>query len=508
MTSPMDPLARTGPTTRELPTVTALMVVFNCPAFIGSAIESALDQDYPAELLDLVIVNDGCTDNTPEVIEDYRSRYSERITVVHQENAGLVGATNTAVAHARGELLAMIDADDLWPADKTRRQVARLLEDPSLGLVYCDTQVIDPYDEIRRPSYWQWLRISAQRGQTAFAEIMGLAGNIALATTIMFRAELVERIFPIPLRVPFQDWWITAHAAALTGIDCIDGLRTGYRQHGGNATLGATGLWEVRETCKTAEMRRQMLIHGGGEFLTERELFNAWQAWENSGRVAVTQAHSAYLPLKSSTDEELELGRRYAAEAQQATLDGDLVQALRLRVRALACDPLDSDSRQWVHDLAFLALPAPGEATGEDERQNQRQLIELGATSSAPLEGDPLADTRGFITLAYLDELITEPQLLAAYASVVSEADDATLAISAVGSGDERALAAISAIAERIGLDLEHLPDVLLVTEGGPAAKVELERRAHAVLTRRTPKLTAPAFRPEQVSELRALALA
>src|SRR5581483_8238192 len=140
MTSPMDPLARTGPTTRELPTVTALMVVFNCPAFIGKAIESALNQDYPAELLDLVIVNDGCTDNTPEVIEDYRSRYPERITVVHQENAGLVGATNTAVAHARGELLAMIDADDLWPADKTRRQVARLLEDPSLGLVYCDTQ--------------------------------------------------------------------------------------------------------------------------------------------------------------------------------------------------------------------------------------------------------------------------------------------------------------------------------------------------------------------------------
>jgi Glycosyl transferase family 2 len=487
----------------RLPTVTAMMVVYNCPAFIGRAIDSALGQDYPPELLDLVIVDDGCTDATPEVIEEYRCRYPDRITVVHQENAGLVGATNTAVAHARGELLAMIDADDLWPADKTRRQVELLMSNDRLGLVYCDTQVIDPYDEIRRPSYWEWLQIKPQRGPTAFAQIMGLPGNIALATTIMFRAELAQRIFPIPLRVPFQDWWITAHAAALTSIDCIEGLRTGYRQHGGNATLGATGLWEVRETCKTAEMRRQMLIHGGGDHLTDRQLFVAWQAWENSGRVAVSQAHSAYLPLASSTDEERERGRRHAAEAEAATLAGDLSAALRLRIRALACNPLDTTSRQWAHDLSWLAKPAPGEADEADPTG-----LAFTDARDAPLDGDPLAGSRSFITLAYLDELVSEPQLLGAYASVVGEQADATLVVSAIGLGDTRAVDAISTAAARVGLDLGQLPDVLLVTKGGPAARVELERRADAVLTRRTPKLAAPAFRPEHISELRALALA
>ena len=486
----------------RLPTVTAMMVVYNCPVFIGRAIESALNQEYPAELLDLVIVDDGCTDSTPDVIEAYRSRHPDRITVVHQENAGLVGATNTAVAHARGEFLAMIDADDLWPADKTRRQVTRLLADPSLGLVYCDTEVIDPYDEIRRPSYWEWLQIKPQRGPTAFAEIMGLRGNIALATTIMFRAELAERIFPIPLRVPFQDWWITAHAAALSAIDCVEGLRTGYRQHGGNATLGATGLWEVRETCKTAEMRRQMLIHGGGDHLSDRELFTAWQAWENSGRVAVSQAHSAYVPLTTSTDEERRDGRRYAAQAEEATLAGDVSRALRLRVRALACDPLDTTSRQWAHDLSWLAKPAPGEADGLDDG------VAFTDPRDTPLEGDPLAGSRGFITLAYLDEVVSEPQLLGAYASVVTAAADATLVVSAIGLGDTRAVDAIAAAAARVGLDLGQLPDVLLVTKGGPAARVELERRADAVLTRRAPKLAAPAFRPEHIAELQALALA
>jgi len=502
MSESMDILDASDVAARRLPTVTAMMVVYNCPAFIGRAIESALGQEYPEELLDLVIVDDGCTDTTPEVIEAYRSRYPDRITVVHQENAGLVGATNTAVAHAGGELLAMIDADDLWPADKTRRQVEPLLADPSIGLVYCDTEVIDPYDEIRQPSYWKWRHIKPQRGPGAYAQIMGLPGNIALATTIMFRAELAHRIFPIPLRVPFQDWWITAHAAALTRIDYVEGLRTGYRQHGANATLGATGLWEVRETCKTAEMRRQMLIHGGGDHLTELQLLIAWQAWETAGQVAVSQAHSAYLPLTQSTTEEREQGRSYAAEAEQATLEGDLPRALRLRVRALACDPLDTVSRQWVHDLAWLGAPRPGEL---DETVGNRLVF---AETAEPLDSDLLADSRSFITLAYLDELVSEPQLLAAYASVVTEAADATLAVSAIGLSDGSAVSTIVGAAAQVGLVLDELPDVLLVTKGGPAARVELERRADAVLTRRAPKLAAPTFRPEHIAELQALALA
>jgi hypothetical protein len=474
--------------TRELPTVTALMVVYNCPGFIRRALDSVLAQDYPATLLDIVIVDDGCTDSTPDVIEEYRCRHPDRITVVRQRNAGYVGATNTAVAHAGGELLAMIDADDLWPRDKTRRQVERLLEDETLGAVYCDTEVIDPYDQVQHASRWEWLDIKPQRGPGAFLEIMGKAGNIALATTIMFRAGLARRIFPVPAGVPYQDWWITAHAAAFSGIDYIDGLRTGYRHHGANATAGATGLSEVRETCKTAEMRRQMLIHGAGAYLSEeKHLLLAWQAWENAGRVAVAQASSAYVPLTVSTDEEREAGRRHAAAAEQATLAGDLRTALRERISAIACNPFDNASRQWAHDLVWVA-----------------KLEEDETTAAA----EPLAGARRFVTLAYAEELVAEPQLLSAYASVIGEADDATLAVAAVGLGDDRAVKAITSAAGRVGLEIGDLPDVLLVTQGGAATKIELERRAHAVLTRRSPKLTAPAFGPEHVLELKALALA
>ncbi len=225
-------------------------------------------------------------------------------------------------------------------------------------------------------------------------------------------------------------------------------------------------------------------IHGGGDPLDEKTLLIAWQAWENAGRVAVSQASSAYVPLIASSEAERRQGERHAARAERATLDGDLHTALRERITALACNPLDSVSRQWVHDLAWLAKP----------------------DTYRPLEQDPLVDARRFVTLAYAEELLSEPQLLSAYASAIGDDDDVTLAVAAVGLSNERAVGAIMAAADRVGLDPADLPDVLLVTQGGPAVAVELERRAHAVLTRRTAKLAAPAFRPESVSELRALA--
>lgn len=468
---------------RPLPTVTCYIVVYNGAPFLERALDSALAQDYPPELLDVVVVDDGSTDGTPQILRDYRDRHPDRITVIRQDNAGITAATNSAVAAARGELLAGLDADDLWPPDKTRRQVQRLLADDSLGLVYCDTEVIDRHDRVLHPSYWEWRRIKPQRGPGVFAEIMGNHGNIAFNITLMFWADLARRFFPIPPGVPFQDWWITGHMAAIAGIDYVEGLCASYRTHGGNATMGATGMHAMRETCKVAQMRRQMLIHGGGEHLTEKELLTAWTAWEAVGWTAVKQAGSAYVPLAPASDQERAWAAEHTALAEKATLAGDHRRALRERVSALVCDPLDTAARQWVLDLTWVA-----------------DLHE-----DASFDGNPLQGARQFVTLAYADEIVADPEMLAAYASMINDEDDVTLAVEAVEMTDARAFAEVTEAARLVGLTIEQLPDVVLVTRGGPAARIELERRADAVLTRRTPKLRKPAFEPERVAELRAL---
>jgi Glycosyl transferase family 2 len=470
--------------TRALPTVTVLMAAYNYGRFLERSLDGALHQDYPAELLDVIVVDDSSTDETPEILERYRAAHPNRVTVVRQPNSGNRVAANIAFGLARGELIAMLDADDMWPADKIRRQVELLMSNDRLGLVYCDTRVIDAADNVIHESYWDLYDIVPQRGPNAFREIMSYPGNIALNSTILFRKELGRHFFPMPEQNIFQDWWIAGHCARLSEIDYVEGLRSGYRQHGTNALLGATGLEEIAGLCKTAEMRRKMLVYGAGEHLTDEQLLDAWQAWEHTGREAAWRSQTIYLPVIPSTPEERQWGAAHSVAAAAAIEAGDVSRALHSAVRALACDPLRRDYRECVEDL--------------------RWVVETVGSASSEWAG---SQTR-FITLAFADELIEDPDLLNRYVSAVREDDRAILAVAAPGLRADLAMTAMLAALANAGIDVDALPAVTLVTDADPDARAELERRANALLSRRETDHSLPRFRAESFPALKALALA
>jgi glycosyltransferase involved in cell wall biosynthesis len=105
---------------RSLPSVTVVVTAYNHERFVAEAIDSALRQDYPAELVDVVVVNDGSADGTRAVL-DARYGAEPRVRLIHQENRGFVGAVNRGLEEVRGELVALLDADDTWPLDRLRR---------------------------------------------------------------------------------------------------------------------------------------------------------------------------------------------------------------------------------------------------------------------------------------------------------------------------------------------------------------------------------------------------
>src|SRR5690606_35533615 len=97
-------------------------------------LDSALAQTYDA--FEVVVVNDGSTDRSSEIAHAYAERSDGRIRVVDQPNAGLPAARNAAIAAARGDFFALLDADDLWLPRHLERSVAALDADPSVGLVH------------------------------------------------------------------------------------------------------------------------------------------------------------------------------------------------------------------------------------------------------------------------------------------------------------------------------------------------------------------------------------
>jgi glycosyltransferase involved in cell wall biosynthesis len=111
--------------------VSVVVPAFNAASLVGETIESILAQDHPA--WELIVVDDGSTDDTSRVVERYLKAGPVRL--FRQPNRGVAAARNLGVREARGELVAFCDSDDLWRPDKLSRQTP-LFEDPGVVLVY------------------------------------------------------------------------------------------------------------------------------------------------------------------------------------------------------------------------------------------------------------------------------------------------------------------------------------------------------------------------------------
>ncbi len=106
------------------PLVTVIMAAWNAERFICEAIESVIAQSV--EDWELLIIDDGSTDGTPEIIADYTGRDGRISVVSSTRNQGLARARNAGLRRARGDLIAFIDSDDVWHPEKTALQVASM----------------------------------------------------------------------------------------------------------------------------------------------------------------------------------------------------------------------------------------------------------------------------------------------------------------------------------------------------------------------------------------------
>ncbi|MCO5297319.1 MAG: glycosyltransferase, partial [Fimbriimonadaceae bacterium] len=114
---------------REPILASILIPCYNQAHVLAEAIDSALAQTYPR--VEVVVVDDGSTDGTAAVAE----RYGDRIVLVRQPNAGLSEARNTAIRHASGGVLVLLDSDDVLLPHSVASRVALLEADPAVGIV-------------------------------------------------------------------------------------------------------------------------------------------------------------------------------------------------------------------------------------------------------------------------------------------------------------------------------------------------------------------------------------
>ena len=192
--------------------VSVIIPVFNAEPFLGETLASVLAQDY--EPFEVIVVDDGSTDGSAAIV-----RAHAPVRYLHQENQGPSAARNTAAQHARGELFAYVDADDLVPPDKLRLQCGYLDEHPGVAAVLGRQEWIDPPPGLIRDAVW------------------GDPDGIPL-NSLVVRAETVRRVGPFDEeRGGDMDFLVRMRELGLEFV-VLPHVVVQRRYHGGNLVAG------------------------------------------------------------------------------------------------------------------------------------------------------------------------------------------------------------------------------------------------------------------------------
>ena len=212
-----------------VPRVSVIMPCYNYAQYVAEAVRSVLQQDYAD--FELIIINDGSTDNSLEVIQQAVQNHQlssrvKRVEVVDQPNQGVSAALNAGIAQARGEFVATFDADDRMPLQRLRLQAEYLVQHSQVGCVGGRAQPIDRHGQMLAPkkirtavSYYDFPRV--------LSEAFVVGGSLAL-----FRRSALVQVGGYDSSIRVQDFQITlklAHAGYR--IDILPDIVNYYRRH-------------------------------------------------------------------------------------------------------------------------------------------------------------------------------------------------------------------------------------------------------------------------------------
>jgi glycosyltransferase involved in cell wall biosynthesis len=198
--------------TAEAPAVSVVIPAYNAAWCVAKAIDSVLAQEGAG--YEIVVVDDGSTDDTPAVL----AHYGDAVRVVRQRNQGLSAARNAGIRAARGEFVAFLDADDWWLPGKLGKQMELMRTRPEVGFSSTAARVEDP--EGRLLNLW-----AAPQWQGAFVvHLFGSNADVAgSGSAVVARRALFERVggFDETLRsLEDIDMWM--RLAAVTDYACLD----------------------------------------------------------------------------------------------------------------------------------------------------------------------------------------------------------------------------------------------------------------------------------------------
>jgi glycosyltransferase involved in cell wall biosynthesis len=274
--------------------VTVLIDTCNYGRFLGRAIDSAISQTYSASRVEILVVDDGSTDNTDEIVRPY----ADRIRYIRKARGGQASALNEGFRQAEGDIICLLDADDYFYPDKVRQVVEAFRFAPAAGLVYDKVNIVDAAGETAREFVWgrTWTcrKVSLAKVPAQLQSLIllghpwnGMTSSMSVRTSVAGELHVPEDIFPHS-----ADLFLGMVLPFMAGVRIIDTVLTAYVFHGDNLVLFRSSpanreLLTVQLDC----VRRHIEERFGRRFVTYfgRGLYgpDPDAAWRKRSRIAV-----------------------------------------------------------------------------------------------------------------------------------------------------------------------------------------------------------------------------
>jgi glycosyltransferase involved in cell wall biosynthesis len=243
----------------ERPKVSVLVSNYNYAEYLAQAIDSVLDQTY--QNFELIICDDGSTDNSREIISGYCLR-DPRIFLITKENGGQASGFNAAFAASSGELICFFDSDDIFRPTKLACMVEAHQQTPTAGFGVHRVQRVNKQ---RRPQGIWPLGSTLPHGWRAKQMLLdgGVLGYMPPTSGLSLQRSVAERIFPLPESFKVcADQVIIRFAPLLTSIVRRQEVLAEYRLHGANS---------YERAKMTAESIRREITMCGDLWIAQRD---------------------------------------------------------------------------------------------------------------------------------------------------------------------------------------------------------------------------------------------
>ncbi len=269
-----------------MPEVSVIIPTYNYARFLATAIRSVLGQTI--EDIELIVVDDGSTDNTRDVVAQFES--DRRVRYAYQKNQGDAPARVHGLTLATGRYLGFLDSDDYWLPEKLELQLAALRDNPAAGAVH-SAVYLDVIDSEQRVIFRTLLTRPPLREKTLYAELLYRMIITGSHSSVVVPRAVLDRVGVFDPTLMSCDWDLWRRIAWEHEILYIDIPLSVLRRHGSNQTANPDIVADNSERIlrKFASDIPLELRYHLPRMRLERYLKVAWMYWQ-AGR-AGTAVH-------------------------------------------------------------------------------------------------------------------------------------------------------------------------------------------------------------------------